>query len=166
MRLNKGKSRNNAPVNIKLQGRGKQGDFTFWALFCQILYPGRKDWCQIPLPWRYVHFVGFKVIQITVHISFSLPVFIFRVVTVYVRHFVQRHFSKNQASFKAVISSINLTCCIVPNFKLEGGLAMSLPIGQLSMKSYLLEREIPFSVRKFFWALSWTIGPKFIDILF
>ena len=90
------------------------------------------------------------MIQITVHISFSLPVFIFRVVTVYVRHFVQRHFSKNQASFKAVISSINLTCCIVPNFKLEGGLAMSLPIGQLSMKSYLLEREISFSVRKFF----------------
>ena len=28
MRLNKEKSRNNVPVNITPQGRGKQGDFT------------------------------------------------------------------------------------------------------------------------------------------
>ena len=43
---------------------------------------------------------------------------------------------------------------------------MPLPIGQLSMKSYLLKREISFSLRKCFeaWALSLTIGPKFIDL--
>lgn len=32
------------------------------------------------------------------------------------------------------------------------------------MKSYLLKREISFSLRKLFWALSLTIGPKFIDL--
>ena len=33
-----------------------------------------------------------------------------------------------------------MACSILPNFKLEGDLAVPLPIGQLSMKSYLLHR--------------------------